>query len=358
MARRLHSLSLLLQSALVHAGPDTRTRSANMSPKSAQKPSPKTFMKTLYNPRFLQTVLAALLMPSLFLLTTRNAGACACGCGVFDTGTLWNFPQGPGGMVYTEYAFSSQSHNWSNLGPSAAANNDDKLIQTSWMIGGFQYFFNRDWGFELQVPTASRIFAHNSDDAGSVVNNNWYTLGDMRLIGYYTGLLKNMNTGLQFGLKLPTGTWNQAGVDRDTQIGTGSTDLLLGFYTHHHFVPGSNFNWFAQSMFDLPMATQAGYRPGVELDSAVGFYVDGIHLGKVQIQPLGQMLVSNRASDQGPNANPQNSGYQRVLLSPGFQIDIHPIRIYADAELPVIQSVVGQQLISQCMVKVNVSYMF
>jgi len=315
-------------------------------------------MKTLYNPRFLQTVLAALLMPSLFLLTTRNAGACACGCGVFDTGTLWNFPQGPGGMVYTEYAFSSQSHNWSNLGPSAAANNDDKLIQTSWMIGGFQYFFNRDWGFELQVPTASRIFAHNSDDAGSVVNNNWYTLGDMRLIGYYTGLLKNMNTGLQFGLKLPTGTWNQAGIDRDTQIGTGSTDLLLGFYTHHHFVPGSNFNWFAQSMFDLPMATQAGYRPGVELDSALGFYVDGIHLGKVQIQPLGQMLVSNRASDQGPNANPQNSGYQRVLLSPGFQIDIHPIRIYADAELPVIQSVVGQQLISQCMVKVNVSYMF
>ena len=315
-------------------------------------------MKTLFNPRFLQTVLAALLMPSLFLLTTRNAGACACGCGVFDTGTLWNFPQGPGGMVYTEYAFSSQSHNWSNLGPSAAANNDDKLIQTSWMIGGFQYFFNRDWGFELQVPTASRIFAHNSDDAGSVVNNNWYTLGDMRLIGYYTGLLKNMNTGLQFGLKLPTGTWNQAGIDRDTQIGTGSTDLLLGFYTHHHFVPGSNFNWFAQSMFDLPMATQAGYRPGVELDSALGFYVDGIHLGKVQIQPLGQMLVSNRASDQGPNANPQNSGYQRVLLSPGFQIDIHPIRIYADAELPVIQSVVGQQLVSQCMVKVNVSYMF
>ena len=315
-------------------------------------------MKNQFYNRLAKAVSAVLLLPALLLLITHKACACACGCGVFDTGTLWNFPQGPGGMVYTEYAFSSQSHNWNNLGPSAAANNDDKLIQTSWMIGGFQYFFNRDWGFELQVPTASRIFAHNSDDGGSVANNNWYTLGDMRLIGYYSGLLKNMNTGLQFGLKLPTGTWNQAGVDRDTQIGTGSTDLLLGFYTHHHFVPGSNFNWFAQSMFDLPMATQAGYRPGAELDSALGFYVDGIHLGKVQIQPLGQMLVSNRASDQGPNANPQNSGYQRVLLSPGFQIDIHPIRIYADAELPVIQSVVGQQLVSQCMVKVNVSYMF
>jgi hypothetical protein len=287
-----------------------------------------------------------------------NLHACACGCGVFDTGTLWNFPTGPGGMVYSEYAFSSQSHNWNNLGPSANANNGDKLIQTSWMIGGFQYFWNSDWGVELQVPTASRLFGHTSDEGSTIVNNNWYTLGDMRLFGYYTGLLKNMNTGLQFGLKLPTGTWNVSGVDRDTQIGTGSTDLLLGYYTHHHIVPGSNLNWFAQSMFDLPMVTQAGYRPGVELDSALGVYVDGIHIKRVQIQPIAQMLVSNRASDQGPNANPQNSGYQRILLSPGFQIDIHPIRIYADAELPVMQSVVGQQLTSQCMVKVNVSYMF
>ena len=294
-------------------------------------------------------------------LTPSNLHACACGCSVFDTGTLWNFPTGPGGMVYSEYAFSSQSHNWNNLGPSASANNDDKLIQTSWMIAGLQYFFNKDWGMELQVPTASRIYARNvsNDDGSTSINNsNWYSLGDMRLTGYYTGLMKNMNTGLQFGLKLPTGTWNQSGIDRDNQIGTGSTDLLLGFYTHHHFVPGSNLNWFAQSMFDLPMIIQAGYRPGVELDSALGFYVDGIHFGKVQVQPIGQMLVSNRASDSGINSSPQNTGYQRVMLSPGFQIDIHPFRIYADAELPVIQSVVGNQLISQCMVKVNVSYMF
>jgi len=315
-------------------------------------------MKNLFVTRLAKSLLAALLIPALLLLTNRNAGACACGCGVFDTGTLWNFPQGPGGMVYTEYAFSSQSQNWHNLGPSASANNDDKLIQTSWMIYGLQYFFNQDWGFELQVPTASRLFSHNSDDGGSVVNNNWYTLGDMRLLGYYTGLLKNMNTGLQFGLKLPTGNWTQAGVDRDTQIGTGSTDLLIGFYTHHHLVPGSDWNWFAQSMLDLPMATQQGYRPGVEVDSAVGLYLNGLHLGKAQIQPIAQMLVSNRASDQGPNASPTDSGYQRVLLSPGLQVDIHPVRIYADAELPVIQSVVGQQLISQCLVKVNVSYMF
>ncbi len=300
------------------------------------------------------------LLSVVLIASPSNLHACACGCGIFDTGTLWNFPQGPGGMFYTQYAFTSQSQNWSNLGPSAAANNSDKLIQTSWITYGLQYFFNQNWGFEVQVPTANRLYSSANAEGPGINNSQWYTLGDMRLMGYYTGLFKDMNTGLQLGLKLPTGQWNNNlnVIDRDVQVGTGSTDLLLGYYTHHHFTPGSNFNWFAQSIFDLPMVTQAGYRPGVELDSALGVYVDGIHIRKVQIQPIAQMLVSNRASDSGAASSPQNSGYQRVLLSPAFQIDIHPIRIYADAELPVIQSIVGQQLISQCMVKVNVSYMF
>ena len=312
-------------------------------------------MKNLY-----AVLRSALLLSALLTITMRTAGACACGCGVFDAGTLWNFPTQPGGMFYTQYAFTSQSQNWSNLGPSAAANNSDKLIQTSWLTYGLQYFFNQNWGFEVQVPTANRLYSSANAEGTGINNSQWYTLGDMRLMGYYTGLFKDMNTGLQLGLKLPTGQWNNNlnVIDRDVQVGTGSTDLLLGYYTHHHFTPGSNFNWFAQSIFDLPMVTQGGYRPGVELDSALGVYVDGIHIRKVQIQPIAQMLISNRASDSGPNSSPQNTGYQRVLLSPGFQIDIHPIRIYADAELPVIQSVVGQQLISQCMVKVNVSYMF
>jgi hypothetical protein len=259
-------------------------------------------------------------------------------------------------MVYTEYNFSSQSQNWHNMGPSAAGNNADRLIQTSWLTGGFQYFFNNKWGVELQVPTANRLFVQGGNSGLS--NLGWYTLGDMRVTGYYTGFSPDMSTGLQFGLKLPTGNWTEPNVDRDTQIGTGSTDLLLGFYTHHAFAKLGKWNWFAQSMLDLPMVTQAGYHPGVEVDSAAGVYYNGFRIGKVTIQPLGQVLVSNRASDTGPAAAPGDSGYQRILLSPGIQIDIHPIRIYADVELPVFNDVVGQQLISQCLVKLNVSYMF
>jgi len=264
-------------------------------------------------------------------------------------------------MVYTEYNFSSQSQNWNNLGPSANYNNADKLIQTSWLTYGAQYFFNTKWGVELQIPTANRLFvAANRDGSATLANQNWYTLGDIRLMGYYTGFSKDMSTGLQLGLKLPTGQWNEAPslVDRDTQVGTGSTDVLLGFYTHHRFTKESQFNWYAQSVLDLPVFTQAGYRPGTEVDSAAGVYYDGLKIGQVHIQPIGQIIVSNRASDSGSAANPQNSGYQRILLAPGFQIDIHPIRIYADAEMPAFNDVVGQQLISQVLVKVNISYMF
>jgi hypothetical protein len=317
------------------------------------------FMKTtlLRLSKSLSISLLVTLFAITFLFTTRSAQACACGCGVFDVGTLWNLPNGPGGMVYTEYNFSLQSHNWHNLGPSAAANNGDRIIQTSWLTAGVQYFFNNKWGVELQVPTANRLFVAGQDD-GTLSNTGWYTLGDIRLMGYYTGFSPDMSTGLQFGLKLPTGTWTEPNVDRDTQIGTGSTDILLGFYTHHPFAKFSPWNWFAQSLLDLPVYGQGGYHPGVEVDSAAGVYYNGLKIGRVQIQPIAQMLVSNRASDNGPAADPQDSGYQRVMLSPGIQIDIHPIRIYADAELPVINDVVGQQLISQCLVKVNVSYMF
>ena len=55
----------------------------------------------------------------------------------------------------------------------------------------------------------------------------------------YTGFFKDMSTGLMFGLKLPTGTSTLRGIDRDTQVGTGSTDLMLGGY-HRGMLTGDN----------------------------------------------------------------------------------------------------------------------
>lgn len=60
-------------------------------------------------------------------------------------------------MVWTEYDFVSQSQNWSGTHSSAADNNEHKLIQSSWLSGGFQYFFNNSWGVAAVVAYANRI---------------------------------------------------------------------------------------------------------------------------------------------------------------------------------------------------------
>ena len=56
--------------------------------------------------------------------------------------------------------------------------------------------------------------------------------------------------------------------------------------------------------------------------------------------------------------SPVASGYQRVMLSPGVEFPIHPVKIYADVEIPVYQHFTGNQLAAPVLFKVSVSYMF
>jgi hypothetical protein len=118
------------------------------------------------------------------------------------------------------------------------------------------------------------------------------------------------------------------------------------------------WNWFVDSQLDAPVITQAGYTPGIQLNGTAGFYYTGLKIGKVKIRPLGQVLFVNKASDSGPAADPKNTGYQQLSLSPGVEFDFKKVRVYADAELPVMNNMVGNQLIAPCTVKVIASYIF
>ena len=73
---------------------------------------------------------------------------------------------------------------------------------------------------------------------------------------------------------------------------------------------------------------------------------------------MAQVIASERSSDGGGNANPDNSGYQRVLLSPGVEFHLHPVKVYADVELPVFQHVTDNQLVAPVLFKLTVSWMF
>ncbi len=298
--------------------------------------------------------------------------ACACGCGVFDVATSSMFPNGAGGMAYLQYDFQDQNRNWSGTSQAPAANNGDKQIETDFFMAGFQYMFNSSWGVQLEVPYDYRSFKTTSAAPGNPITTiNWGALGDIRLEGIYTGFFADLSAGVTFGVKLPTGDWtynNAFGdVDRDSEIGTGSTDILLGGFYRGNLDRNQKWDWFGQLQLDVPVLIQAEYRPGVELDTAAGIDYKGFSLGRVKISPLAQIIFSERTSDSGANAaggandDPAggvSSGYQRILLSPGVEFHIHPVKIYADAEFPVYQNFTGNQLAAPVLFKVSLSFMF
>jgi hypothetical protein len=293
------------------------------------------------------------------VLAPGMAFGCACGCGIFEVGTSSMFPSDEGGMAFVNYAFQDQNQNWSNNSKASAANNGDKQIETDFITPGVQYMFNRSWGMQVEIPFAYRYFK-TLNDANQVVSTRWGSLGDIRLEGIYTGFSDDLSTGVNFGLKLPTGNdnYNPAFVDRDSQIGTGSTDILLGGFHRGTLSESWRLDWFSQAQLDIPTLTQAQYRPGFELDAAAGVDYRGWALGRANISPVAQVLFSERTKDYGAAANSPNSGYSRMLLSPGVEIHLHPVKIYADVEVPVFPNVNGNQLVAPVLVKVGVSYMF
>jgi hypothetical protein len=262
-------------------------------------------------------------------------------------------------MAWVQYDYQDQNRNWSGTEMAPTANNDDKEIETHFTTLGVQYMFNDKWGAQLEVPFDSRRFKAD-DGMGNIATRHWSQLGDIRIEGIYTGFFADLSADVTFGLKLPTGSYTEDPdfVDRDTQIGTGSTDLLLGGFYRGNITRNEKWDWFAQLQLDVPALTQAGYRPGTELDAAAGIDYKGFSFGRVRISPLAQVIFSERTSDSGSNASPDDTGYQRLMLSPGIEFHIHPVKVYADVEFPVYQNFTGNQLAAPVMFKLSASYMF
>lgn len=310
--------------------------------------------------------LQALSLTLLFNLSlaANTARACACGCGIYEVGTSSMIPTDSGVMAFLEYDYQDQNQNWDGGSKAPAADNNDKDIRTSWYTLGVQDMINRNWGARLELPYEDRHFVTTGGATGDdTVALNFRGAGDIRIEGVYTGFSPDLSRGLTFGLKLPTGSYTKndafQDIDRDTEIGSGSTDILLGGYDR--FGIGSKLRWsgFAQALLDLPVLTQVQYRPGTEFDSAIGASYEGFRIGRLTIAPIGQIKLSVRTRDTGANsAHPVSSGFERVLAAPGIEFDLHPVKVYADVELPLYYHFTGDQLVAKSLFRLSVSYMF
>ena len=323
--------------------------------------------------------------------TTTAAHACACGCSVFDVGGL-DLPQEQehGGRVFFEFWSADQTQNYVGSSRAPASINLDKQLNTQWYNVGFSYNFNRDWGVMVRIPTANRTLTTDTGAFAGITSFNPKDLADIEIMGMYTGFFKDMSTGIIFGVKLPTGTFTAPGLDRDNQIGTGSTDLLLGAF-HRGLLSGDNaWQYFSQIMWRQPFLYQSAadpqgffdgnpgvvqsYFPGAQIDAAAGIVYNNLYhvLGLDKITPLGQVIVSHRDHDTGTGADPFNSGFDRVMLSPGIEFtkvvdeaNNRVVKLYADVEVPIYYRANAAnnngtegQLLAPYQIKVVASYNF
>lgn len=304
--------------------------------------------------------LSLLLLLAGFTLNPTTAQACACGCGVFDVGASTVFPNDAdhGLAVWTRFGFQDQNRNWSGTAKAPAANNSDLRIRTAFYTVGAQYMIDHDWGVMVELLMASRLF-RTADDDGNPLSLRTNSLGDVTVMGMYTGFSEDGSTGLLFGAILPTGRFNTPGFDRDTQIGSGATQLLVGGYHIGGLNADNSLAYFVQGRYQATVLIQDHYHPGSE-----GFLVAGLtyDLGAwgpfERIAPVVQAIYQHRESDQGAAANPANSGLNRVLLGPGIDLRAGKFRLFADVEFPVAQWVRGNQLVSPLLVKAQLGYLF
>jgi hypothetical protein len=79
-------------------------------------------------------------------------------------------------------------------------------------------------------------------------------------------------------------------------------------------------------------------------------------VGDFHVAPIFQMIYSQRNRDGGAAGDPLNTGYQRVLASPGIEFDRGDWKFYTDIEVPVYLHMNGEQLVAPWSLKTVLSY--
>ena len=166
----------------------------------------------------------------------------------------------------------------------------------------------------------------------------------------------------------PNGPLGGAEFDRDTLPGTGSTDVVIGAYHIGGLSSDHSLAWFLQARYQFAALTRNGYRPGNDLNGALGL-MWSFHGGasRTRVTPVLQLIGSYRERDSGASSDPDNSGYKRLLLAPGVEVRLGKARLYADVEFPVYQFANAAppgtgdssgQLVASTYVKAQIAYDF
>ena len=190
---------------------------------------------------------ARFMFVSSLIAAPAIAQACSsCGCTLNSDWASQGYAAGEGIFVDLRYDYINQTElrsgrNAVNRGGIAfpAGDETQQLTRSRTYNLGLDYRPVEDWAVNLQVPYLDRFHTTVAGGDTDVSASQTNGIGDVRLVGRFMGLSEDRNSGLQLGLKLPTGKFHtdfnagpQTGtpLDRGLQSGTGTTDLILGAY--------------------------------------------------------------------------------------------------------------------------------
>jgi len=282
--------------------------------------------------------------------------ACSvCGCSLSSDWAAQGYTTTPGLEAGVRFEYFEQSDLRSGTGsvdravltfPNADEIQQRMVNRNTWL--DLNYVFNSSWGFSAAIPDHDRFHTTIAGGDTAVSTSDARGLGDVRLMARYQQFATDESFSFQFGLKLPTGRFDQnfaagpqAGelLDRGLQLGTGTTDLLAGaaWFTR----PAVNLGLFAQAMFDQPLAARAGFLPSTSLTLSGGVR----WLNSSAFTPQLQLNVKAEGREHGDEADTPNSGSTIAYLSPGVTAELSGnSHAFLFVQLPVYQRVNGLQL--------------
>jgi hypothetical protein len=304
------------------------------------------------------------------MLTPALANACStCGCSLNSDWSSQGYATSTGLHLSVREDYFDQSqlmHGTDTVSAASFRYPTDEEVQRKTInhttLLGADYNFSRYWGISAQLPYTDRH--HQTIAAGDtdISTSDARGIGDLRVLARYQGFSDDAGLGLQFGVKLPTGRFTQnfaAGpqvgtpLDRGLQLGTGTTDALIGVYKFGNL--SDSMAYFSQAMAQIALDARDGFRPGNSLNIDLGIR----YLDAGRFTPQLQLNIHSEQRESGGQSDRPNSGATLAYLSPGISMKITSrLNAFAFVQLPVWRRVNGLQLEPRRLWSLGAQYRF
>jgi hypothetical protein len=232
-------------------------------------------------------------------------------------------------------------------------NKDDELETHFTQQYSFYFSVTPELSASAIVPIAKR-HSEQLDESGNLVTGNQFGLADASLLVRYEALVKHdveATSILSFaaGIKFPTGRTNGKDsegnlLDAHIQLGTGSTDALLGV---SGFLTFDRVALIADMLGAITTRGAHGHKFGdiLNYDASIRYRIYPAEYADSQLFATLGLYGELRGRERQDGIPIPSSGGNVLFLSPGLQFFLTPsITLEASYHLPVLHALNGSQL--------------